>query len=395
MKKILFYSSLLVAGLIVSQTGPALWPDLFASLAPIIKFSTMLCLAFIMIHVGLEFEIDKKNVKQYGWDYFVAATAAAFPWIFCALYFIFVLTPPDFWGTLQAWKQSLLVSRFSAPTSAGVLFAMLAAAGLGATWVFKKARILAIFDDLDTVLLMIPLKILMVGFKWQLVVIVFVIVLLLWIAWKYLHEIKWPVSWPWMISYALGLTIVCELIYYSSKIIDDTVPVHLEVLLPAFVLGCILSHGSTHLNEATESKVSGLVTALFMVFVGLSMPAVSSGSGTSSSGIISTTIIGGEWPGWGWITFHVLMITVISNIGKMFSLLCYRKEASLKERLALSIAMFPRGEVGAGVLVVSLGYGIGGPAVTIAMLSLALNLLLTGIFISMVKKLISYEGKPA
>ena len=40
---------------------------------------------------------------------------------------------------------------------------MLAAAGLSATWLFRKARILAIFNDLDTVLLMIPLKMLMIG----------------------------------------------------------------------------------------------------------------------------------------------------------------------------------------------------------------------------------------
>lgn len=45
---------------------------------------------------------------------------------------------------------------------------MLAAAGLGSTWLFGKARILAIFDDLDTVLLMIPLKVLIVGLAWQL-----------------------------------------------------------------------------------------------------------------------------------------------------------------------------------------------------------------------------------
>jgi hypothetical protein len=39
-----------------------------------------------------------------------------------------------------------------------MLFAMLAVAGLSATWFFQKARILVIFDDLDTVLLMIPLS---------------------------------------------------------------------------------------------------------------------------------------------------------------------------------------------------------------------------------------------
>ena len=76
----------------------------------------------------------------------------------------------------------------------------------------------------------------------------------------------------------------------------------------------------------------------------------------------------------------------------MFSLLCYRREATLRERLALSVAMFPRGEVGAGVLVISLSYGIGGPVVTVALLSLALNLVMTGIFIAMVKRFIGYDG---
>ena len=73
----------------------------------------------------------------------------------------------------------------------------------------------------------------------------------------------------------------------------------------------------------------------------------------------------------------------------MFPLLCYRREATLRERLALSIGMWPRGEVGAGVLVIALSYGIAGPALTVAILSLALNLLLTGVFIVMVKKLIA------
>ncbi|MEJ2546161.1 MAG: hypothetical protein P8Y99_19020, partial [Calditrichaceae bacterium] len=53
----------------------------------------------------------------------------------------------------------------------------------------------------------------------------------------------------------------------------------------------------------------------------------------------------------------------------------------------VAIGMWPRGEVGAGVLVFSLSYGIGGPIVTIAMLSLALNLLMTGFFIYIVKQL--------
>ena len=56
--------------------------------------------------------------------------------------------------------------------------------------------------------------------------------------------------------------------------------------------------------------------------------------------------------------------------------------------LAVAVGMWPRGEVGAGILVLSLSYGIGGPIVTVAMLSLTLNLVLTGVFILIVKRLI-------
>jgi Kef-type K+ transport system membrane component KefB len=65
-----------------------------------------------------------------------------------------------------------------------------------------------------------------------------------------------------------------------------------------------------------------------------------------------------------------------------------------QERLALAIGMWPRGEVGAGVLIVSLGYGLGGPMITAAMLSLALNLVLTGAFILLVQWLVAGEGTP-
>lgn len=372
MKKVLLYSLLLVAGLIASQF-------LNGTGAMAIKLGTMFCLAFIMIHVGYEFEIDKSRPKQYAWDYLVAGTAAAFPWIFCAGYFVWVL------GT-DSWKDALLLARFSSPTSAGVLFSMLAAAGLAATWVFKKARVLAIFDDLDTILLMVPLKMLMVGMKWQLAVIVLMIVVMLSLAWRYLHVVRLPVSWPWVMLYAGILTGACEAAYLSSLLVDDTVPVHIEVLLPAFVLGCMLARPAGHdphvddvreghqdgPAEPNEQRVATIMSACFMVLVGLSMPAIPR-----------------EGINWGVIALHVGLITVLSNIGKMFPAFCYRQEATLRERLALSIGMFPRGEVGAGVLVVSLSYGLGGTALTVAVLSLALNLLLTGMFIAAVKKLIA------
>jgi Kef-type K+ transport system membrane component KefB len=371
MKKVLLFSLLLVGGLIASQFLAGLgafW----------INLATMFCLAFIMIHVGYEFEIDKARPRQYAWDYMVAGTAAAFPWFFCAAYFAYVLGVPS-------WKEALLLGRFASPTSAGVLFAMLAAAGLARTWLFKKARVLAIFDDLDTILLMIPLKMMMVGMKWQLGAIVLVIVVLLWLAWRYLHVVRLPVSWPWVMLYAALITGVCEAIYLSSKVIDNSVQVHLEVLLPAFALGCMLARPTGHdphvddrreghqegPEDPNEQRVATLVSAFFMVLVGLCMP-----------------VIPREGINWGVVIGHVLLITILSNVGKMFPTFCYRSEATVRERLALSIGMFPRGEVGAGVLVVSLSYGLRGTALTVAVLSLALNLILTGVFIAAVKKLI-------
>ena len=78
-------------------------------------------------------------------------------------------------------------------------------------------------------------------------------------------------------------------------------------------------------------------------------------------------------------------------MGSIIPFFFYQNEANWKERLALSIAMFPRGEVGAGVLILSISYGIGGPIVMVAMLSLTLNLLFTGVFIIIKKLLNSVE----
>jgi Kef-type K+ transport system membrane component KefB len=431
MQKVLMYSCLLVGGLVLSQVLPGLMGPAAETYAFVVRMLTMTALSFIMIHVGFEFDIDKKNMRKYGWDYVVAATAAGFPWIFCAAYFIFVLIPQSHWWDFAVWKETLLASRFAAPTSAGVLFSMLAAAGLAATWVFRKARVLAIFDDLDTVLLMIPLKMMMVGVRWQLGVIVLIMAVQLWLAWKYLHRLRIPIAWPFVFGYSVAIVAVAEVVYLGSKQIDPVVPIHIEVLLPAFVLGCMIARprGQEHgrrepehgagdgniendhepvLETPAEQRVSTIVSAAFMMLVGLSMPVL--GAAASAGGAEGAGGAGGAGDGpptlvanalatltpsmgWGTILVHVLLVTVVANIGKMFPALCYRREAHWRERLAVAVGMWPRGEVGAGVLVVSLSYGISGPIVTIAMLSLALNLVLTGVFIVIVRRLL--DGVPA
>jgi hypothetical protein len=436
MRKVLLFSTLLLLGLLASQWLPGVLGSVYATIGDVIRILTMAGLSFIMIRVGYEFDIDKSSLKQYGWDYAVAFTAASFPWVFVTLYFVFVLLPPDVWSSLAAWQETLLAGRFAAPTSAGVLFSMLAAAGLGATWLFRKARILAIFDDLDTVLLMIPLKILMVGLAWQLGVTVVVMAVMLSVAYIFLHKVRIPVTWPWVLTYSTGITVISEFVYKGSKLIDESVPIHIEVLLPAFVLGCIMAYpklhaydkaGATHeigdehhghdvIDTPTERFVTTTIAAIFMVLIGLSMPLILSGEAAVQGGAMSETVeptlhAGGALAAeaaaseigasqqigritaaqhampWSLIALHVLIVTFISNLGKMFPAMCYRKEAHWRKRLALAIGMWPRGEVGAGVLVISMSYGIGGPIVTIAMLSLALNLLLTGLFIYIVKRL--------
>jgi len=403
LRKVLLFSVLLIVGMVFSQV-------LAGAGAALIGLLSMFALSFLMIHVGYEFEIDKSRPRQYAWDYIVAATAAGFPWIFCALYFVVVMTPAAMWSSLDLWKETLLTARFASPTSAGVLFSMLAAAGLAATWVFQKARVLAIFDDLDTILFMIPLQMLLVGPKWQLGVVVLFIGVLLWLAWRYLHEIRLPIAWPYALSYAALITFFCFGVHAGSD-------VHFEVLLPAFVLGCVIARPQgvdVHADDAiegqeqgpddpTEQRVSTIVSAAFMVLVGLSLPpiVVNPAPAASAAGYqyadAPAAVVAQKmaFPGWGMIVVHVLCITLLANLGKMFPLLCYRREATLRERLALCFGMFPRGEVGGGVLVISIAYGIGGPALTVASLSLALNLLGTGVFILVVKRLLAEQAVEA
>lgn len=427
MKRVLIFSVLLIVGLIGSQLLPALGNGIYVPLSIGIKLLTMVCLAFIMTLVGLAFTINKNNLRGYGWDYVVAATAATFPWILCAAYFVYVVPNPGVTETLEQWKEALVTGRFAAPTSAGVLFSMLAAAGLGTTWVFRKARILAIFDDLDTILLMIPLKMLIVGFQWEMLVILTIVTTFLVTAWRYMRKIDLPTSWEWILLYSVIITLICEAMALVHHFGGGVVPIQIEVLLPAFVLGVVMVRpdvpddmepSEVLEEEAEESFVAQVISGVFMLLVGLSMPPIVTGfcqvetsvemaampdiirralelpAGGSSVVDFSGPACPVDSISWSMIAVHVLIVTVLSNLGKMFPAFCYRKEASFKERLALAIGMWPRGEVGAGVIVISLSFGISGPMVTIAVLSLALNLVLTGVFIAIVKRLVSSAVDP-
>ena len=129
-----------------------------------------------------------------------------------------------------------------------------------------------------------------------------------------------------------------------------------------------------------------MISYLFMFLVGLSTPqfiGIDHGHRiTEAVGIIAAQ----PMPSWEVLIVHVIVVTLLSNLGKMFPLFFYR-DRQLEERLALSVGMFTRGEVGAGIIVIAMGYNLGGPALIIAVLSLVLNLLLTGGFVVIVKRL--------
>ena len=70
-----------------------------------------------------------------------------------------------------------------------------------------------------------------------------------------------------------------------------------------------------------------------------------------------------------------------------FPLFCYRDEVDWQTRLALSLGMCPRGEVGAGIIVISIHAGISGPAVELAVVCLVINLVLSGAFVTWTRQL--------
>jgi Kef-type K+ transport system membrane component KefB len=348
---VLIFSAILILGIISGQVID------FSGIREVLTFITSVCLAYIMIEVGLEFSLEKKSIRSYEWDFLVAFSAAVLPALLCFGYFIFVIH--------GNWREAALSGLSSAPTSAGVLFSMMMAAGLSATWVFKKARVLAVLDDLVTILLLVPLEIIVHGFEWSSIISLVVVTTLLFAAFRWQNTVKWPLSKIWLLIYGV---ILAALLF----VIRQTTHLHLEILIPAFMWGCIIHPVNFH-DEPAKSKLSldTVIKGLFMFLVGLSFPKVAMGGAS-----ISATV------------GHVLILTILANLGKMIPALCYRKEASLKERLALSVAMFPRGEVGAAVLLIALGYGLSGYANTLALLSLALNLVMTGGFIWIVIRLL-------
>lgn len=385
MKKVIAFSLMLMLGLVLSQLLPSQMGAMYGELKHVVELMLGVCLAFIMINVGREFEIDKSSVRVYVKDYLVAMLAAALPWIFIAVYYIFAIMPSEWWGRGDVWTETLLLSRFAAPTSAGILFSMLAAMNLQKSWIYQKAQTLAIFDDLDTIILMVPLQVAMIGeMNWQMVAMLTTIFAMFFVGWRYMSRLNVSQKWYAILIYA-ALVYGATLFVYAvtNHFFGEKGAIHIEVLLPAFIFGMIINY--RHIGGKTEERASTTISLIFMLLVGMSMPLINM-SGEAATGdsnsIIATLPMMSGWE----IAFHVLVVTILSNVGKLAPMFFYR-DRSLIERLALSVGMFTRGEVGAGVIFIAIGYNIGGPILLISVLTLVLNLILTIGFVYIVKYL--------
>ena len=119
MRKVLSFSLLLMLGLIASQLLPGVLGSDYAAFKAGSDTLLYICLAFIMINVGREFEVDKSRWKSYTADYFIAMATAALPWLLIALYYVFVLLPSDLWSSPRStlFPYTTLFRSCSPPTS--------------------------------------------------------------------------------------------------------------------------------------------------------------------------------------------------------------------------------------------------------------------------------------
>ena len=81
MRKVLSFSLFLMLGLVASQLLPGALGTAYPGFKATADTLLYICLGFIMINVGREFEIDKSRWRSYTADYFIAMATAALPWL--------------------------------------------------------------------------------------------------------------------------------------------------------------------------------------------------------------------------------------------------------------------------------------------------------------------------
>lgn len=64
---------------------------------------------------------------------------------------------------------------------------------------------------------MIPLQIMMIGLRWQLIVVVFIVFLLLSLGWKQLGRYNWRQDWKAIMGYSVLVFVATQAVYYLAS----------------------------------------------------------------------------------------------------------------------------------------------------------------------------------
>ncbi|MEZ4298648.1 MAG: hypothetical protein R3B70_27095 [Polyangiaceae bacterium] len=369
-----------LVGLVLSQLLSVLTPAAAEGLRHGAGLVSKVCLACIMIGVGLELPTQKKAAKGRLKPILIAILAAAVPWILASVYFIVRYVPRESWTDFSAVSKMLLLARFAAPTSAGVLLSALAAVRASRGWLYDKTRELSIYDDIDTILMATALQCAIAGLRWQLAVVVPLNLVLL-AVWKvFARKLSWPSTLEWRIGYAVALVALTEALSGGLTAVDPSLPVHYEVLLPAFVLGVALRPPvEDEAQRLRSERRNGWLTLVFMLVVGLSLPSVVASIADQRMTLVE-------------LGLGVLVLTLLINAGKLVVVFFFRDEATRSERIALGAGMCVRGEVGIGVACLAGSYGAPPALVAMSLLVIILNLLMTGPILAFVNWLLSARG---
>ncbi len=116
------------------------------------------------------------------------------------------------------------------------------------------------------------------------------------------------------------LFVVIHAIYLTSKhFYGESGSIHIEILLPAFILGMIMRADHSVEPGKTEVRVANSISYLFMMLVGLSMPLFL--SRLCGGGLRIQLHISLRYQCYHGVRspyLHVFMVTLISNLGKLF-----------------------------------------------------------------------------
>merc|ERR1712206_35423 len=212
------------------------------------------------------------------------------------------------------------------------------------------------------------------------------------------HKFVIPHSWPWVLMYAFIIGTALWLLEGLTREFSHCTWIFvIAVLIPSFTLGCITydpkmetSQSYKHIEiELTEEFIERqeyidshapcmetFMGCAFMFFVGLSMPSLTALNGLTTSAVI----------------VHVGALNILMLLGKMVIYFFYSNETNKTMRLALSLAMCPRGEIGASVIIITIQTLSGkiNPAyLGIVVWTVIMNLVLSCGLIVYVKKLAS------